>query len=86
MVPYSLVNQCSKNMQIIENVLNTSSLRQTMGIWPDPPQTILKANQTLDFTTILKKDRNSLLPEKGRRSTVDVEYYSTRSVLNRPAL
>jgi hypothetical protein len=51
MAPYSLVNQCQKNMQVIENVLNTPWPRQPMRILLNPTQTTLKANQTLKFTT-----------------------------------
>ena len=59
MSPYSLVNLCSKNLKIIENVLNTPWPRQPMRIWPDPPQTTLKANQILNFTTNLSINRNN---------------------------
>jgi len=58
MSPYSLVNLCSKKLQIIENVLNTPWPRQPMRIWLDPLQTTLKANQTLNFTTNLSINRN----------------------------
>ena len=47
-----------KNMQVIENVLNTPWPRQPMRFLPDPPQTILKANQTLKFTTDSSINRN----------------------------
>ena len=60
-------------MQVIEIVLNTPDPRQLMRIWPDPPQTTLKANQILYFTTILSIDRSFLPPEERRRSAVGVE-------------
>ena len=47
-----------KKLQIIENVLNTPWPLQPMRIWPDPLQTTLKANQTLNFTTNLNINRN----------------------------
>ena len=58
MAPYILVNQCSKKLQIIENVLNTPWPRQPMRIRPDPPQTTLKAYQNLNFTTNLNINRD----------------------------
>jgi len=47
-----------KNMKVIENVLNTPWPCQPMRIWSDPPQTTLKANQTLKFTTDSSNNRN----------------------------
>ena len=60
-------------MQVIEIILNTPHLHQPMRILPDPPQTTLKANQILYFTTILSIDRNFLPPEERRCSAVGVE-------------
>ena len=45
-------------MQVIENVLNTPWPRQPMRILPDPPQTTLKTNKTLKFTTDSSINRN----------------------------
>ena len=42
----------------IANVLKTPWPRQPIRIWLDPPQTTLKANQTLNFTTNLNINRN----------------------------
>ena len=70
---YSLVNQCSKNMQKIETVINTPVPHQTMRIWPDPPQSTLNANSILHFTPVLPKHSKYLSPDERRRSTMGVE-------------
>ena len=62
-----------KNMQKIETVINTPVPRQTMRIWPDPPQSTLNANSILHFIPVLTKHRKYLSPEEGRRSAVGVE-------------